>query len=149
MFLTLKKKKTASYISEFHTGDHNMLNCQWAFKMGEYAKVQLIHRILQEGEKDNVRNVLQKMYECDMPLNDKCIFRLPRVTFFGHTLGSHRMSPSEEKVVGINNACRPKDVVEVRSFLGLVQCCSITDCSRVEEPPGKVSLQHAVCVEVM
>ncbi len=90
---------------------------------------------------DNVRNVLQKLRECGMTLNEKCVFRLPRLTFFGHTLGSDGISPSEEKIEAINNARQPKDAAEVRSFLGLVQYCSkfIPDCSQVQEPLRKVS----------
>ncbi len=47
---------------------------------------------------DNVGNMLQK-------LNDKCVFRQPRLKSFRHTLGSNRISPSEEKVVCGNQQC--------------------------------------------
>ncbi len=40
MFLTLKK--TASYISEFDTVDHDMLNCQWAGTSDTYRHLVLI-----------------------------------------------------------------------------------------------------------
>ena len=62
------------------------------------------------------------MKEKELTLNgDKCQFRLPKLTFYGHDLSSQGVSPSEEKIAAIMNASPPQDATEVRSFVQLVQ----------------------------
>ena len=48
----------------------------------------------------------------------------PKLTFFGHDLSKNAVAPSEEKVAAVQSAKPPKNVAEVRSFLGLVQYCA-------------------------
>ena len=45
---------------------------------------------------------------------DKCKFRLLRLTFFGHKLTSDSINPSKEKIAAIANARPYKDASEVR-----------------------------------
>ena len=52
---------------------------------------------------------------------EKCQFRLPKLTFFGHDLSRQGVAPSEEKVAAILNASPPQDASQVRSFVQLVQ----------------------------
>ena len=52
---------------------------------------------------------------------DKCQFRLPKLTFFGHDLSRQGVAPSEGKVAAILNASPPQDASQVRSFVQLVQ----------------------------
>ena len=62
------------------------------------------------------------MKEKELTLNgDKCHFRLPKLTFYGHDLSSQGVSPSEEKIAAIMNASPPQDATEIRSFVQLVQ----------------------------
>ena len=59
--------------------------------------------------------VLQRLRECGLTLNgNKCKFRLPHLTFYGHDLGKHGIAPSEEKVAAILNAKNPQTASEVR-----------------------------------
>ena len=77
-----------------------------------------------------------------MTLNgEKCQFRLPKLTFFGHDLNSEGVIPSEEKIAAVLNARVPKNVSEVRSFVQLVQYSSkfIPNFSQVASPCGKYS----------
>ena len=79
--------------------------------------------------------VLNRLKEVDLTLNgDKCVFRLPRLTFFGHQVTQNGVEPSEEKVAAIRNADPPQNASEARSFLGLAQFVSkfIPDLSTVE-----------------
>ena len=69
--------------------------------------------------------VLNPLKEVGLTLNgDKCEFRLPRLTFFGHQVTQNGVEPSEEKVAAIGNADPPENASEARSFLGLAQFVS-------------------------
>ncbi len=76
---------------------------------------------LQEHER-NLHAVLQRLKDSGMTLNgDKCQFRLPKLTFFGHELSNQGVTPSEEKIAAVVNARAPRNISEVRSFVQLVQ----------------------------
>ena len=82
--------------------------------------------------------VLNRLKEVGLTLNgDKCEFRLPRLTFFGHEVTQNGVEPSEEKVAAIRNADPPQNASEARSFLGLAQFVSkfIPDLSTDQEEP--------------
>ena len=54
--------------------------------------------------------VLNRLKELGLTLNgDKCEFRLPRLTFFGHQVTQNGVEPSEEKVAAIRNADPPQN----------------------------------------
>ena len=81
--------------------------------------------------------MLNRLKEVGLTLNgEKCEFRLPRLTFFGHQVTQNRVEPSEEKVAAIRNTDPPQNASEARSFLGLAQFESkfISDLSTVAEP---------------
>ena len=67
---------------------------------------------------------------------DKCQFRLPKLTFFGHDLSRQGVAPSEEKVAAILNASPPQDASQVRSFVQLVQYSAkfLPNFAQVAEP---------------
>ena len=69
---------------------------------------------LEEHER-NLHAVLQRLKGSGLTLNgDKCQFRLPKLTFFGHELSSHGITPSDEKIAAVVNARVPRNVSEVR-----------------------------------
>ena len=71
--------------------------------------------------------MLNRLKEVSLTLNgDKCEFRLPRLTFFGHQVIQNGVEPSEKKVAAIRNADPSQNASEARSFLGLVQFVSQT-----------------------
>ena len=84
----------------------------------------------------NVRKVLTVLRENGLTLNEKCRFRMHKLTFFGHDLGKDGISPSEEKIAAVKNAKPPNEVSTVRSFLGLVQYSAkfIPNLAEVAEP---------------
>ena len=70
----------------------------------------------------NLHEVLQRLRDSGLTLNgDKCQFRLPKLTFFGHELSKKGVAPSDEKIAAVVNARAPKNISEVRSFVHLVQ----------------------------
>ena len=95
---------------------------------------------LEEHER-NLHAVLQRLRGSGLTLNgDKCQFRLPKLTFFGHELSSHGITPSEEKIAAVGNARVPRNMSEVRSFVQLVQYSAkfIPNFAQVAEPLRKL-----------
>ena len=97
----------------------------------------IIHRKGLEEHDRHLFVVLKRLKECGVTLNaDKCQFRLPKLTFYGHDLSRSGVSPSEEKVTAIRDAKAPQNSSEISSFLGLVQYSAkfIPDFATVSEP---------------
>ncbi|CAI5686860.1 unnamed protein product [Oreochromis niloticus] len=69
----------------------------------------------------NLEQVLKKLSEAGLRLKrSKCVFQAPSVTYLGHRISAKGLSPLEEKVRAVKEAPSPKNVAELRSFLGLV-----------------------------
>ena len=52
--------------------------------------------------------------------SEKCTFLAPKVENLGHVLSKEGCAPLPDKVQAINAAKEPKDVSELRTFLGCV-----------------------------
>ena len=97
-------------------------------------------RILEglEGVKCNVDNVLvhaptiqlhdyrlqkalERLSEADVTLNiNKCTFRVPKIKFLGNVVSTNGIEVDPDKVAAVTNLPAPKNVHEVRVFLGMV-----------------------------
>ena len=100
-----------------------------------YGKSNREHR-------ERLEKVLQTLSDRNLTLNEsKCQFGLDRVVFMGHVLSKDGMGPTRDKIVAVEQAKRPENPAEVRSFLGLVGYCSryIQDLATVEEPLRKLT----------
>ena len=63
----------------------------------------------------NPPKVLTRLREKGLTVSrEKCQFRLPKLTYFGHKLSAQGVAPSEEKVATVVNARPPQNVSEVR-----------------------------------
>lgn len=72
-----------------------------------------------------------------MSLNeDKCEFRLPRLTFFRHEVTQNGVGPCDKKIAAIPHVDPPQNASEARCFLGLVQfvCKFVPDLSSFAQP---------------
>ncbi|XP_074297113.1 putative mitochondrial protein AtMg00860 [Silene latifolia] len=49
----------------------------------------------------------------------KCEFRLEKVAFFGHVISKEGVSMDPSKLEAVSNWVRPKNMADIRSFLGL------------------------------
>jgi transposase InsO family protein len=68
----------------------------------------------------HVREVLQRLRTHQLRAKrSKCEFFRSEVEFLGHRLGANGLSVSQDKVQDVQNWPVPKDVSEVRSFIGL------------------------------
>ena len=75
---------------------------------------------MQEHAK-NLEAVLQKLSKAGFKLNrQKCSFMKERIEYLGHVIDSEGLHPSEEKVKALKEAPAPKNLAELRAFLGLI-----------------------------
>ena len=64
--------------------------------------------------------VLQRTRDRGIKLNpDKCIFRTPQVTYFGHILSAKGLQPDPAKTQGIQNMPPPASKEELQTILGM------------------------------
>lgn len=68
-----------------------------------------------------LRKVLQKCREINIKLNrKKCKIGLTEITYLGHKISEHGISPDESHTDAIKNMPEPKNVKDLERFLGLV-----------------------------
>ena len=78
-----------------------------------------------EEHDKNLESVFQRLQEKNLTLNKgKCQFHLDKINFFGHILSSKGVECDPQKTQAVLQASHPKNVEEVRSFLGMVGFCS-------------------------
>ena len=85
----------------------------------------------------NLEAVLSRLEEAGAKLKrDKCSFLLPSVEFLGHHVSAKGVQPTTQKVDAIHRAPKPKDVTQLKSFLGAVNYYSkfLPDLSTVLSP---------------
>ena len=84
-----------------------------------------------------LRKVLERLQESGLTLNAKnCIFRTNRISFFGVVFGENGVSPDPAKVKAVHDFDHPKNVKDLRSFLGLTNYCArfIKDYAKICQP---------------
>ena len=70
---------------------------------------------------DHLEEVLRRLKEAGIRLKrEKCEYLLQSVEYLGHTISKEGLRTSDAKVEAMLQAPPPKDVAELRSFLGLV-----------------------------
>ena len=69
----------------------------------------------------NILNFLEVCRKNNLTLNpDKMQFRLPKVSFFGHTWSNKGLSTDPKKIEAMKRMERPQDVETMGSFLRLI-----------------------------
>ena len=82
--------------------------------------------ILVSGSNDeehlaNLEEVLKRLSEAGLRLKrEKFVFMMEEVVYLGQKINRQRIQPIEEKVRAITEAPAPKNVSEVRSYLGMI-----------------------------
>uniref|UniRef100_A0A9J8C3Q9 ribonuclease H n=1 Tax=Cyprinus carpio carpio TaxID=630221 RepID=A0A9J8C3Q9_CYPCA len=69
---------------------------------------------------DRLHRVLQKFREAGLTLNEKCPFALTEIRFLGHVINSQGIRADPGKIKAILEMPAPKDVADVRRFMGMV-----------------------------
>ncbi|KAJ8046478.1 hypothetical protein HOLleu_05158 [Holothuria leucospilota] len=79
----------------------------------------IIYGSSKEEHYTNLCNVLKRLQECGMVLNDKCIFEAQSIQVLGHVIDQTGLHPNPDLVAAIRDAPTPTSKEQVRSFLGL------------------------------
>ena len=74
----------------------------------------------QKEHDERVQQVLQRMREAGMTLNDKCVFSQDRVKFLGHIVSQKGIEIDPEKLEAIKNLPQPNNISDLRRLLGMV-----------------------------
>ena len=101
----------------------------------------------QEEHLSALERVLHRLDEAGLRLKrQKCKFLLPSVEYLGHKMSAQGLQPTESKIQALQDAPVPKDVSQLKAFLGLLNyygkfipnlstlLAPSTDCSRSPLP---------------
>lgn len=70
---------------------------------------------------NNLKALLSRLREVGLRIKlDKCVFMQDSITYVGFVIDKHGLHPDENKIKAIVDAPRPKDVTQLKSFLGMV-----------------------------
>ena len=96
----------------------------------------------QTSHDKNLELTLSHLENKGLTLNqEKCIFSVPELVFFGFNISANGLAPDEKKVEAVKNARPPQNAAKVRSFLGLVNYCArfIPNFATLAEPLRKLT----------
>ncbi|XP_055633245.1 uncharacterized protein K02A2.6-like [Toxorhynchites rutilus septentrionalis] len=86
-----------------------------------YLDDVVVHGKTQQEHTERLMAVLQRLDEYGVLLNDKkCVYNVRSLEFLGHILSVDGIHPTESRVDLIQRLREPRNVSELRSFLGLV-----------------------------
>ncbi|XP_003737424.1 uncharacterized protein K02A2.6-like [Galendromus occidentalis] len=68
---------------------------------------------------ERVRGLLRTLSERGLKVNNKCVFGVEETEFLGHVVSSKGVKPLPDNVKAIENVPEPKNVSQLRSFLGM------------------------------
>ena len=104
---------------DFPTDNGNLL--QGLHHVSIYLDDILVTGETEAEHLSNLEEVLRRLETAGMRLKRaKCAFMLPQVQYLGHVITSEGLQPTPEKVRAIQEAPVPRDVTQLKSFLGLV-----------------------------
>uniref|UniRef100_A0A8C6NU34 Gypsy retrotransposon integrase-like protein 1 n=1 Tax=Nothobranchius furzeri TaxID=105023 RepID=A0A8C6NU34_NOTFU len=69
---------------------------------------------------ERLQQVLKRCEKAGLTLNEKCEFSVERVKFLGHNISATGIEADPDKISAIENMPEPRNVEEVRRFLGMV-----------------------------
>jgi hypothetical protein len=98
-----------------------MEQVQWGFQnILIYIDDVLIHTDTHEKHLEALEQVLMRLHQHHLKINlDKCLFGDKQVSYLGFTLTPDGIKLGEAKLKAIKNAGPPRDIKEIRSFMGL------------------------------
>ena len=86
-----------------------------------YFDDTLCHTKTVEEHDALLEKVHKRLQEAGLKLNDeKCEYKKPEIKFLGHIINSEGCRPDDSKIEAIKNLPEPKDVAELRRYLGMV-----------------------------
>ena len=97
----------------------------------------LVHGETLEEHDERLDALLKVLEENGITLNlEKCVFRKSEIEFLGHIVSADGIKPIHERMEAVNNYPIPKNITELKSFLGMAQYLSrfAPELSRASEP---------------
>ncbi|KAF2890699.1 hypothetical protein ILUMI_15474, partial [Ignelater luminosus] len=89
--------------------------------IGLFSYTRLTYGLLEMKLIVKVVKVLDRLQEFNMKVNlSKCVFITKNVEYLGHSVDKLGIHPTSDKVKSITEAPAPKNVTQVKSYLGLL-----------------------------
>lgn len=114
--------------------DHLLRNLPFAFC---YLDDVLIASHSPEEHKGHLQEVFDKFQSYGLQLNvSKCVLGKSEVKFLGHLVSEHGIKPLPSKIDSINKFPKPKNITELRRFLGMVNFYrrSLPKAAEIQKP---------------
>jgi len=106
-------------------------------KVAAFVDDMLVGTETEEGHNEIVEEVLRRLEENDLYVKpEKCVWKVRKIGFLGVVIGPSRIEMEKEKVDGVLSWPEPRNVKDVRKFLGLANYYRrfIKDFARVARP---------------
>jgi len=89
-------------------------------KVAAFVDDVLVGTEMEEGHDEVVEEVLRRLEENDLYVKpEKCAWKVRKIGFLGVVIGPSRIEMEKEKVDGVLSWPEPRNVKDVRKFLGL------------------------------
>ena len=116
-------------------------------KVATFVDDVLVGTEIEEGHDEIVEEILRRLEENNLYIKpEKCVWKVRKIGFLGVVIGPNGIEMEEEKVDGMLSWLEPKNVKDVRKFLGLVNYYRrfIKDFAQVTRPMNKERYKVAV-----
>ena len=89
-------------------------------KVAAFVDNVLVGTETEKGHNEIVEEVLKRLDENDLYVKpEKCVWKVQRIGFLGVIIGPNGVEMEKEKVDGVLSWPEPKNVKDIRKFLGL------------------------------
>jgi len=106
-------------------------------KVAAFVDDVLVETETKEGHDEIVEEILRRLEENNLYIKpEKCVWKVWKIGFLGVVIGPNGIEMKREKVEGVLSWSEPKNVKDVRKFLGLANYYRrfIKDFARVARP---------------
>jgi len=97
----------------------------------------LVGTEMEEGHDKIMEEILRRLEENNLYIKlEKCVWKTRKIGFLGIVIGPNRIEMEEEKIEGVLNWPQPKNIKDIRKFLGLTNYYRrfIKDFARMARP---------------
>jgi len=89
-------------------------------KVAAFVDDVLVGTETEEGYDEIIEEILRRLEENDLYIKpEKCVWKVRKIGFLGVVIRPNRIEIEEEKVDGVLSWLQPKNVKDIRKFLGL------------------------------
>ena len=106
-------------------------------KVAAFVDDVLVETETEEGHDEIVKEILRRLEENNLYIKpEKCVWKVRKIRFLGVVIGPNGIEMEKEKVNGVLSWPQPKNVKDIRKFLGLANYYRrfIKDFARVARP---------------